>query len=70
MGSLAKTRRILRAGTRVPRGVMSSRVRSEGRRTAVRGVGMGVAEAVALRMSGQGAAASIGELKLAAIVGG
>jgi len=33
-------------------------------------VGMGVAEAVALRMSGQGAAASIGELKLAAIVGG
>jgi hypothetical protein len=39
-----------------------------GTKAAVRGVGMGVAEAVALRMSGQGAAASIGESKLASSV--
>jgi hypothetical protein len=41
-----------------------------GAKSAVRGVGMGVAEAVALRMSGEGAAASIGESKLAASVCG
>jgi hypothetical protein len=41
-----------------------------GAKAAVRGVGMGVAEAVALRMSGQGAAASIGESKLASLVRG
>jgi len=41
-----------------------------GTKAAVRGVGMRVAKAVALRMSGEGAAASIGEVKLAAIVGG
>jgi len=39
-------------------------------KAAVRGVGMGVAEAVALRMSGEGAAASIGESKLAASICG
>ena len=37
-----------------------------GAKAAVRGVGMGVAEAVTLRMSGQGAAASIGEGESAA----
>ncbi len=39
-----------------------------GTKAAVRGVGMGVAEAVALRMSGEGAAASIGESKSASSV--
>ena len=41
-----------------------------GAETAVRGMGMGVAETVALMMSRERAAASIGEVKLAAIVGG
>lgn len=36
--------------------------------TAVWGVGMGVTEAVSLWMSGKGAAASIGEVKLASSV--
>ena len=39
-------------------------------KAAVRGVGMRVAEAAALRMSGEGAAASISKLKLATVVGG
>ena len=39
-----------------------------GSQAAVRGVGMGVAEAVALRMSGEGASASIGEVELASSV--
>lgn len=41
-----------------------------GAKAAVRGVSMGVAEAVALRMSWEGAAASIGESKLASVVRG
>jgi len=41
-----------------------------GAESAVRCVGMGVAKAVALRMSGKGAAASIGESKLASVVRG
>jgi hypothetical protein len=39
-----------------------------GAKAAVRGVGVGVAEAVALGMSGEGTAASIGEAKLATSV--
>jgi hypothetical protein len=39
-------------------------------KAAARGVGMGVAEAVAVGMCGEGASASIGEVKLASIVGG
>jgi hypothetical protein len=39
-------------------------------KAAVRGVSMGVAEAVVLGMSGEGAAASIGESKLAASICG
>jgi hypothetical protein len=41
-----------------------------GAKAAVRGVGMRVAETVALRMSREGAAASIGKLKLVTVVGG
>jgi hypothetical protein len=40
-----------------------------GAKATVRGVGMRVAEAVALRVSGEGAAASIGESKLATVFG-
>jgi len=40
-----------------------------GTKAAVRGVGVRVAEAVALGMSGEGAAASIGEAKLATVFG-
>jgi hypothetical protein len=39
-----------------------------GAKSAVRGVGMGVAEAVAVGVSGEGASASIGESKLASSV--
>jgi hypothetical protein len=39
-----------------------------GAKAAVRCVGMGVAEAVALWVGGEGAAASIGEVKLATVV--
>jgi len=41
-----------------------------GTKAAVRGVGMGVAKAVAVGVSGEGASASIGELKLATVVRG